>query len=221
MIITIDGPVASGKSTIAKKLSQKLNFFYINSGLLYRAVAYACINFYKLDLQELPYVDFSLIKDSIKTRQLRYEWTKHFSVHIYFQNLEITDFLFDSNIGQAAASIALNSEVRSLLVNYQRKLSEKKSIVADGRDCGTVVFTKAQFKFFILASESVRALRLLKREKNRNSFDKCLEIVKKRDEFDYKRNISQLKPAADAIIIDNSYLSVKETIDVILKYVKN
>lgn len=208
MVITIDGPVASGKSSTAKILAQKLNFFYLYTGLLYRAVAYI--------LQTNPDNNFEFIKD------IRYEHINK-EPRIFFKDCDITDHLFNKNLDQPASIISANANVRSMLLDLQRNVAKKYDIVAEGRDCGTVVFPDAAHKFYFTASLDVRAHRVIN-DARRKSSDMSLEEAKRevqeRDERDSKREIAPLKKPKDAIEIDTSELSVEETASVCLSKIK-
>lgn len=218
MIITIDGPAGSGKSSVAKKLAEKLNIYYLNTGLLYRAVAY-------IWLQKDP----GLQKiDSINKKNLSF--TKKIdcryvdkSQNIFYEDKNITAFLFNSAISQAASILSTKKDVRDKLLSLQRNVAKKYDIVADGRDCGSVVFPKADYKFYLTASLDVRAKRVFD-DKSRDNQDLTYEKVKveldQRDDRDQKRKVAPLIVPNNAIIINNSHLDANQTVQAFLSKIK-
>ena len=218
MIITIDGPVASGKSTVAKMLAKHLHFYYINSGFLYRAFAY--ILHYKcgIDLNSLSCYDFKK-ELPFSLDNLFYDYSDY-RVKILYEGEDITRFLIYPNIDAAASIIAKDSEIRDYIVNLQRHLASlHRNVIAEGRDCGTFVFDKAQFKFFLTASLDARAQRWLKSKKRVGanfSLEEAKQFIKQRDERDMNRTIAPLKPASDAITVDNTNIGLDETVQIML-----
>lgn len=221
MIITIDGPVASGKSSIAKELGKRLGLFYLNTGLLYRAVAYILVHelrkSVKLDVPfEVAPEELSFIKD------IRYEFIEN-EPHLFFKDEDISAFLSDASYGQIASIVSSSKSVRESLLNVQRNIGEKYNIVADGRDCGSVVFPKADYKFFLTANVDSRVRRVLS-DPSRKVEDKDYACVKQevetRDKRDEERAVSPLIVPNDAIFIDNSSLDFEQTIQTFLRYIK-
>lgn len=219
MIITIDGPAGSGKSTIAKKLAEKLNFYYLNTGLLYRAVAYVLTKILNKKEEELKNITE---KDLDFISKISYEYENK-SPQVFFDKKNITSFLYDSHLGQQASFLSEKKEVRGRLLILQKNVAKKYDIVAEGRDCGSVVFPNADYKFFLTASLEQRARRVLQ-DKSRGisdeDFKKVKEELEERDERDANRKISPLAIPKNAIIIDNSNLNQEETIKEFLKFIK-
>ena len=212
MIITIDGPTASGKSTIAQLLAEQLSALYINSGLLFRAVAYI--------LQSRGYdVTYFNSHESIAAlindESVRYEYTPGTGVRISFEEKDITPFLKTPDIDRAASLIATQPSVRQALLNYQRKLADDFDAVADGRDCGTVVFPEADYKFYITADLRARAMRWQRTHNDHKnlSLEEIEKIIAQRDKRDSSREIAPLKPAHDALIIDTSNMTIQEVLN--------
>lgn len=208
MIITIDGPAAAGKGTLAQKLAEKYKLAYFDTGMVYRAVG--------LDL----ILNGKDVEDKVEAEKSAQSLT--FSKMISLS--KHADFR--SNIGgQAASKVAAIPEVRSALLKMQQDFSlspqfadgsEAQGVVYDGRDTGTVVCPKADIKLFITASPEVRAMRRHKEflEKGMDSsYDEVLKQTKERDERDSSRSSAPLKPADDAIIIDTSSLSIEDVFD--------
>lgn len=196
MIIAIDGPTASGKSRLGKNLSEKLKIDFIDSGKLYRIIAYL----YKNSNNNLNIF--------LKSR----DWDSEF-----IRNDFNEDDLYSPEVSDISSKISVNREVRKIVTNYLRKLGKKRSLIVAGRDIGTVVFKKADFKIFLTAEENEREKRRLKQliEKGYSN-DKIDRELFLRDKRDSKRKISPLKPANDAFIIDNTNLKKEETLNIVL-----
>ena len=220
MIITIDGPAGSGKSTVAKILAQKLNFYYLYTGLLYRSVAYILITKIGKNISDLDKIS----KNDLEfIAQISYEY-KNKEPHIFFYGEDLTDYLYDASLDQPASIISTKKEVRETLLDLQRNVAQKYDIIADGRDCGSVIFPNADYKVFLTASLDVRAKRIFEDEK-RNKPGMILQKVKveleKRDKRDREREVSPLIVSKDAIVIDNSEMNKEETMQKILSFIKD
>ncbi len=209
MIIAIDGPAGSGKSVIAKKLSSILNLKYVETGALYRAIAYYIL---KNNIQN--YENFSFLKD-LKIDQKFING----NARTFLNNEDITDLIRNEEVGNLASIISKYKEVRSFLIDLQRKLAKDGAIV-EGRDIGTVVFPYADYKFFITASIEERAKRRYEQLKDSGaSYEEVLENIKLRDKFDIEREISPLKISREAFVIDTTDLSEDEVISKILEII--
>ncbi len=210
MLIAIDGPAASGKSVIARKLSKILNIKYVETGALYRAIAYY------------------IIKNGIKDFG-NFEFLRNIKIEQKFENGEARTFLNDKDISEIirneeisniASIISGYKEVRAFLLGLQRELA-KGSAIVEGRDIGTVVLPYADFKFFITASVEERARRryIQLKEKGIN-YEDVLENLKQRDKMDSEREISPLRPARDAFIIDTTDIDEDEVVKLILDIIE-
>ncbi|OGB83025.1 cytidylate kinase [candidate division TM6 bacterium RIFCSPHIGHO2_12_FULL_32_22] len=212
MIITIDGPSASGKSSLAKLIAQKLGLIHLNSGLLFRAVAYILITYFGYSEETLIYVtkkdidkifshDFEYVSDNGKGR-------------IIYDNRDLTPFLKSKQIDQGASLVSTVPYVRETLLQFQRDFAKTNFLVADGRDLGSVVFPNANFKIYLTASSEVRAerWRQAQLEKGKKyTQEQALEEITVRDNRDQARSIAPLVIPKDAIVIDNSNMSLEET----------
>jgi len=215
MIISIDGPAASGKSTTAKLLSEKLNYIHLNSGLFYRAVTYIYIEENLFDNKYHSVDNFFLNNDlNLYGKKLD---------KVIWNNLDITQYLYNEKINSKINVISNNHLIRKYLVDKQRNVSLDKNIVCEGRDIGTVVFPNAEFKFYLNASINSRIRRRYK-EFNNNDIDVSEYQIKKnlinRDTNDINRKISPLKKADDAIEIDTTNMTIEQQVENIYNKIK-
>lgn len=206
MIIAIDGPSGSGKSTISKLLSNKLNMEYIDTGAMYRAVAYYLIK-----------NDLLLNEENIKEIEIDF---KNNNVLLNGENVE--KYIRTQEISSYASKVSADKNVREKLVKIQRDISKNKDIILDGRDIGTVVFPNADYKIYLNANSKCRAKRRFEeiKDKENVSFEEVLSQIERRDFADSTREISPLKKAEDAIEIDTSEMSIDEVLEEIIKIVK-
>ncbi len=211
LAIAIDGPAGAGKSTIAKILAEKLNIDYIDTGAMYRAFTYKILS-KNIDVKDTEEIIKLLNNTSIDFN----------NNHIFLDNKIIDKEIRKNIISNNVSSIAKIKEVREKLVEIQKQISMKKSVIMDGRDIGTHVLPKADFKFFITASVIERGKRrfeeLKKVNKNVN-LEKIIEGIKERDRIDTTRDISPLKKSKDAIEIDTTNMSIEEVVYNILSII--
>ena len=212
MIIAIDGYSSCGKSTFAKKIAEVLDYLYIDSGAMYRAVTlYALRNGIITDtvlnrdllIQELPKMQISFLVDKGHSKTV---------LNGKIVENEIRTILVSEFVSQVSAL----EEVRLKMVEIQRKLGENRRIVMDGRDIGTVVFPNADLKIFMTASPEIRAQRRYKElvEKGEKiNFEEIEKNIQYRDQYDTTREISPLRKADDAVVLDNSHLTVEEQME--------
>jgi cytidylate kinase len=207
-IITVDGPSASGKGSLAKALAKELNFILLDSGLLYRAYSYC---FDKCQNHSFTKNLFSNLKiDSIDHE-----------MHVFENNADITSILRQENIAKSASQLSSLKETRDNLISFQRDLASNHGLVADGRDMGTVVFPDAATKIFLIADEEVRAKRRYAELLLYNSsitMKSVIKNIKDRDISDKERDLSPLIPAHDAFLIDSSNLDQDEVLDLAIKH---
>jgi cytidylate kinase len=220
MIVTIDGPTASGKSDTAKLLARRLGFYYLNSGLLYRAVAYMLMRDkgYTLGMLHDPRTED--LQDVIDVHRLSYSCDQGSNSHVTYDGKDITSYLKSIDIDKAVPIVSARPLVRQLLLVIQRTIAVEHDLVIDGRDTGTVVFPQAEFKFYLTASLAIRAQRWMRYQQARGVCirfeDACAQIAE-RDEQDMTRTISPLRIPDNAIVLDNSACSLDETVDILYK----
>jgi cytidylate kinase len=209
-IITIDGPSASGKGSLAKALAKELDFILLDSGLLYRAYSYC------FEQTQTHAAAKDLFSD------LRVESVNH-EMHVFENNQDITSILRHENIAKSASQLSSLQETRDNLMSFQRGLASDHGLVADGRDMGTVVFPDAGTKIFLVADAEVRAQRRFYELQNAGqgvNMRDLIEDIRLRDEADKARKISPLKPADDSIEVNSSNLTPQEVLEIVLKIYK-
>ncbi len=221
MIITIDGPMASGKSTVAQLLARKLQFYYLNTGLLYRALTFILLEKLDGDVQALESTIKNITKHDLEaiTKTLSYSYHDE-QAHTSYKGDNITSQLTTPHIAQASSLISPHAHVREVVNNLQRFIAQEHDIVIEGRDSGTVVFPHADVKFFLTADPRIRAQRLLddpKRKAVGLTLEKAQALLEQRDARDSKRKLAPLRKADDAIEIDNSDFGIDETIEMMME----
>jgi CMP/dCMP kinase len=211
IIIAIDGHSSCGKSTMAKSLAQELGYIYIDSGAMYRVVTlYALRN--GLITNGVP--DREELIAGLKNIKITFKWDEVLGKNTTFLNGEnVEEEIRRLEVSENVSPISTIAEVRHEMVKQQRENGKNKGIVMDGRDIGTVVFPDAELKIFMTASPEIRAQRRyleLKEKGQVVDFNSILQNVEGRDEIDSNREVSPLRRADDALILDNSYLSREE-----------
>lgn len=218
MIIAIDGPAASGKSTIAKLVASELAILYIDSGAMYRAVTYQWLE--KTNGQKSD-DDETLISELLK--DLKLELSEN-SKKIILNGHNISEKIRENIVSTNVSYIASFKEVREKLVEMQREISENQAVIMDGRDIGTVVFPNADLKIFMLASAGVRAKRRqleLEARGEEVDFQALVDQIVARDKQDSEREIAPLKKADDATEIITDDLTIEEVVQEVLKLCKS
>lgn len=224
MIITIDGPVASGKSTVGRVLADRLDYYYVCSGLLYRAVAYLLVDRHGYTPETLTSVNVKDLEECVDPKRLQYSYDGLSYERIFFDHEDITVYLKDKFIDQVTSIVSVNKDVRKAITALQRDIADNHNIVIDGRDVGSVVFPQAEIKFFVTASVAVRAERWRKDQKRYNydvSLDEAVASITDRDERDKKRMIAPLVIPENAIVVDTSDLTIQQTVEKMMEYINN
>jgi len=222
MIITIDGPSASGKSSTARALAEQLQFFYISSGLLFRGLAYCLLHECGYDEKKMKSLQIADLEQCITDTSVISYASGTYGERLFLRNVDVTAHLKSPAIDQYSSIIGTNAIVREAVNTMQRMLAEGKSVVAEGRDCGSVVFPEASFKFFLTASVTVRAHRWQADQAKKGfnfSEQEAIEHIQTRDIRDSQRAIAPLIIPRDAIVIDTSDLSKEQTVVTILNII--
>lgn len=199
--IAVDGPAGAGKSSIAKAVAAEIGYIYVDTGALYRAIAlYALENNFESDslTDRLDEINISL--EFINKTQ-----------HVFLNDRDVSGLIRTSEVSMNASKVSAIPEVREFLFGLQKKIAAENNIIMDGRDIGTVVLPDADLKVFLTASAEERAERRFKEMTDKNiTFEQVLEDIKKRDYNDMHRDISPLKQADDAVLLDTTGMTIEE-----------
>ena len=219
LVIAIDGFSSTGKSSISKVVADTLGLIHIDTGAMYRAITLFGLRNFKDEKRE---IDLSKLLQNLNEISLEFRENSG-KLEIYLNRENVSKEIRTTEVSDNVSFIAKQPEVRERLVVLQRDIAEKQGVIMDGRDIGTVVLPDADYKFFLTASADERARRRFL-ELQSLGIETTIEEVKQnlieRDRIDSKREISPLKQAEDAILIDNTNLNKEETIDLILSYIK-
>ncbi len=214
LIIAIDGYSACGKSTFAKAIAKELRYTYIDSGAMYRAVTLYCLN---NEIIQANLVDLKELKNKLPNINIESKFNHKLNRYdTYLNNENVEEEIRSVNVSDNVSPVSKIKEVRAKLVEIQRNLSTNKRVVMDGRDIGSVVFPNADIKIFLTASVAVRARRRYDEMISKGldvSFQDVEKNITERDYIDENRDISPLKKALDAIILDNSNMNVDEQME--------
>ena len=217
IIITIDGWSSCGKSTLAKQLASRLKYTYIDSGAMYRAITLYFLR------NHVDWTDTRKVNRALKEINIEFlhnDITKESEIILNEENVEY--LIRDLVVAEKVSEVAAIREVREFAVKLQQKMGNKKSIVMDGRDIGTVVFPNAELKIFMTADKAIRVERRFRElyDKNPNiSLEEVKNNLEMRDYIDSHRAISPLRQAADALVLDNSNLTEHEQLQLAMRWV--
>ena len=204
--IAIDGPAGAGKSTIARKLAAELGYYYVDTGAIYRTVAYC------LDLLGISPKDLDGVSRYIDELTVEIEYDEEGKQHMIMNGMDVTDEIRTPDISQKASLVSAHAVVRDMLLDMQRDVAKKHNVIMDGRDIGTVVLPRATVKIFLTASAEVRAQRrcdeLLAKGQKAN-LAQVLKEIQQRDHQDMTRAVAPLKQAKDAVKVDTSDLDIE------------
>ena len=211
-VITIDGPTASGKGTVASRVAEALGFYYLDSGALYRLCAYNALK------ESVDLLDENTVSQLAAALEPRFE-----NGRILLDGEDVTDKIRAEAVGVAASKVAALMPVREALLDVQKRARREPGLVADGRDMGTVIFPDAPLKVFLTASAQARALRSFNQLKEKGivaNIDTLTRELEERDRRDMQRAVSPLAPAKDAKILDSSELTIEATVAQVLQWYK-
>lgn len=212
MIVTIDGPAGTGKSTVARLLADRLGFQFLNTGAMYRAVAYACLK------KELDLSDLQAVSQVAENLEMFFSDNR-----LLLGDVDVTEAIRDQQVTQSASIVAANPAVRRRLVELQRQIGKCANLVTEGRDQGTTVFPDAECKFYLTASPEERARRRQKElelKGNHVPLHELLEQQTLRDRRDETRECSPLIPAPTAVVIDTTEMTLEHVANQLLELVR-
>lgn len=213
-IITIDGPAGAGKTTVSKLLSQKLGIIYVDTGAIYRGVAYEIKN------QNIEWENDSMLETFLESLDLNFIKKNGFLL-LMSSGRDISKFIRTPEISMLASSSSARPQVRAALLDIQRKIAKTEDAVFEGRDMGTVVFPEAEYKFYLFADLTVRAKRRYDEMPDKvKNINKVEQEMQTRDNNDSKRETAPLKPATSAIEIDSTFLTVEQVVEKMLKIIE-
>jgi CMP/dCMP kinase len=214
LLITIDGPAGAGKTSVSRELADRLNYKYIDTGALYRGVAL------EARFAGVGQDDDTGLENLCSTLNLNFIKDEK-GLRLLSNNSDITDQIRTPEISMMASAVSARPVVRKYLLDLQRNMGREKGVVFEGRDMGTVVFPDADKKFYLDASQKVRAIRRY-RELESKTFQRLEDVEREislRDENDGKREVAPMKPADDAVIVDSTDLSVNDVVEMMLAYI--
>lgn len=213
--VAIDGPAGAGKSTIAKAAAKELGFIYVDTGALYRAIAYNAVTKGVID-------DTQKIIDMLTDTNVELKYVDGVQA-VYLNGDDVSAYIRTPEISMGASKVSAIPQVREFLLNLQRDIAQKNNVIMDGRDIATVVLPNADVKIFLFASPECRAQRRYKElmEKGEDvTFEDVLADVNQRDYQDSHREIAPLKPSEDSVMADTSKLNLEESIQLIINIIK-
>jgi len=218
-VIALDGPSGSGKSTVAKMVAHELELIYIDTGAMFRAVAYALQHTgIAFSQAKLTTEDDALVEKFF--HEHRFQFAPQPGVLVQLDNLNLTDVIREHHVSKLASQISKYKVIRDFLANWQRTIVENRPAILDGRDIGTVIFPNAVLKVFLTASAEERAQRRFEELKTRgqteHNLESILKDIKERDHEDMTREIAPLKKATDGIELDSTGKSVPEMVNFIV-----
>lgn len=213
-IVTIDGPTSSGKNSVGFLLSKKLGYQYIDTGMIYRA---GCLKMLK---QNISSDDLEKILGIYRDLDVKFETNDHW--RMFLDKIDVTDSLHSPEISKLVPIISAKPEVREAMRAIQKRLGEKGKIVMGGRDIGSEIYPQAKHKFFLTATPEIRAQRRFKQLVQKDpsiKYEDVLTDMKDRDQQDMSRDASPLRVPKDALTIDNSNLTIEQTVAEMLEYI--
>lgn len=214
LLITIDGPAGAGKTTVSRKIADRLNYKYIDTGALYRGVAF------EARIAGVNRDDDTGLENLCGTLNLNFVKDER-GLRLLSNHSDITDQIRTPEISMMASAVSARPVIRKYLLDLQRNMGREKGVVFEGRDMGTVVFPDADKKFYLDASQKVRAIRRYRELKLKTSqtVEEVEREIRLRDENDGKRKLAPMKPADDAVIIYSTDLSVNDVVEMMLNYI--
>lgn len=211
--IAIDGPAAAGKSTVAKKVAERLGYTYIDTGAMYRSITYAALEA-NVDLNK---------EDEVYNVLEQMELDMNEKLQVFIDGKEVTDQIRTEEVSRNVSKVASYAGVREELVKRQKQMAAKRGVVMDGRDIGTHVIPDAEVKIFMIASAEERAKRRHKENLDKgftSDYEQLKKEIEERDRIDMEREVSPLKKAEDAIELDTTSLTIEEVVNEIMRIIE-
>lgn len=211
--VALDGPAGAGKSTMARAAAKRLQFVYVDTGAIYRTLAYAVLQ------NNINPADTEAVAVLLPTLSLSMRWERD-AQHMLLGNEDVTDRIRRPEISRYASLISAQTAVRDFLLETQRAVAREHSVIMDGRDIGTVVLPDADVKIFLTASAEVRAKRRFLELNGAESYEEVLREMQERDWRDMHREIAPLRRAEDAVVLDTSDLTLDESIEALVNIIR-
>ncbi|WP_413569717.1 (d)CMP kinase [Bdellovibrio sp. HCB117] len=213
MVITIDGPAASGKSSVSRELARRLGWQWVSTGAFYRGLAFAALQL-QIDLDDVKSLT-DLTHNPVWSVRMEHDRTK-----VFFKDQDVTDLIAHEDVGNFASKVSHYPEVRKALLEAQRNCSSgPQGLVAEGRDCGTVVFPEAEAKVYLTANSEHRAAR--RAAELGLAQDDMVKAQQQRDHQDSTRKVAPMTVPDDALVVDTTALNLEQVVDKVVEYVKN
>ena len=217
MIIAIDGPAGTGKGTVAKLISERLHYTYIDTGAMYRSITL------KMLREGIGLDELEKIKDLLERTTITFE-NREDKQYVFLDGEDVTELIRKPDVNENVSPVSAIPEIRIKMVELQRELGKNGNVIMEGRDITTVVFPNAELKIYLDAALEIRAERRyqeLLEKGNHVTYEETLESVRKRDDNDMHKKMGALKIAEDAVVIDSSNLSIEEVYNRVLEEIKN
>jgi cytidylate kinase len=206
VVVTIDGPAGAGKSTVAKQLAKKLGYHLLDTGAIYRAVAFAA------QRATISWDDAAGCADIARELDIRFELVGDKN-HVFLAGADVSAAIRTPEVSSGASKVSAHPPVRAALLELQRRLGAGGGVVVEGRDTGTVVFPHAEAKFFLSANDEERARRRCAELPAGTDFQQVLREIRERDQRDASRDVAPMKPADDAVLVDSSTQTIEQVVD--------
>lgn len=216
MIVAIDGPAGTGKGTVAKLISERLDFVYIDTGAMYRCITLKMIR------ESISLNEEEKIKDLLERTKITFKNLSD-KQHVYLDGEDVSDLIRKPNVNELVSPVSAIKIIRIKMVELQRKLGEEGNVIMEGRDITTVVFPNAEVKIYLDAKLEIRAERRYKEliaRGNDVAYEDTLESIRKRDKNDMEKEMGALKIAEDAVVIDTSNMTIEEVYDKIKEIIE-